>query len=139
MAGESLSIREYITPRSYKIPAGLLTANGPNVLAVRVVSYGGAGLGPANSSNASDWAAGSFPGGFFDDPELRHHDGRVGPFDPAAVPGTAGQQMGVGYVIGGIGYYRKTFRCGPPLHTQNARRHQLIRQYAGRLVPSAVF
>lgn len=70
--GETLSVREYMTTRAYVIPAGLLRADG-NVLAVRVLSYGGAGLGPANATNYTDLKSfppygTSFPGGFYDDP-----------------------------------------------------------------------
>eukprot|EP01050_Picozoa_sp_SAG11_P015751 SAG11_NODE_2078_length_3855_cov_2.006124_3_plen_184_part_00 len=68
LGGHVLSTREYITPRSYTIPAGLLKPGGDNVLAVRVLSYGGAGLGAANASNYSDRASfppygTTFPGG----------------------------------------------------------------------------
>ena len=59
--GNTLGTRLYITPRAYAVPVGLLNPPGgaPNVLAVRVLSYGGAGRGPANATNMS--AAGSFP------------------------------------------------------------------------------
>jgi len=79
--GETLSVREYMTTRAYVIPPGLLQADG-NVLAVRVLSYGGAGLGPANATNYTDSKSfppygTTFPGGFFDDPVFVHHDQRV--------------------------------------------------------------
>ncbi len=70
-------IRDYITPVAYPVPPGLLRATGPNVVAVRVESFGGARPGPPLAPN------GSFPGGFYDDPVLQNHDGRTGPFDPA--------------------------------------------------------
>ena len=106
----ALGVRLYMTPRAYAVPPGLLKASGDNVLAVRVVSYGGAGLGAANATNYTDAASfppfgTTFPGGFFDDPTFRHHDQRVGMFDAAVSPGT----MGTGYTLGGTGYYRKHF------------------------------
>ena len=76
---------------------GLLRAPGgpPNVLAVRVRSYGGRGRGPANASNMSDGGSfppfgTSFPGGLYDDPNLKGGaaTARVGPFDAAVSPGT---------------------------------------------------
>ena len=113
--GGTLSVREYVTTRAYVIPPGLLTSSEGNVLAVRVVSYGGAGLGSANATNYTDAASfppygTTFPGGFFDDPVFVHNDKRVGPFDAAVSPGT----MGTGYTLGGTGYYRKHFltSCG---------------------------
>ena len=114
--GQALGVRLYMTPRAYAVPPGLLKASGDNVLAVRVVSYGGAGLGPANATNYTDAASfppfgTTFPGGFFDDPTFRHHDQRVGMFDAAVSPGT----MGTGYTLGGTGYYRKHFNlCALP-------------------------
>lgn len=112
--GNTLGTRLYITPRAYHIPASLLHPPGqPNILAVRVVSYGGAGHGPANVTNMTDKSSfppfgTTFPGGLYDDPNLKAGaaTNRVGPFDAAVSPGT----MGTGYTIGGTGYYRKTFR-----------------------------
>jgi hypothetical protein len=99
-AGKTLSYRDYITTRAYVIPPGFLNTRAPNTLAVRVVSYGGAGTGPANSSHSR----GTFPGGLYDDPNLSspllpQQDLRVGPFDAAASPG----QQGTGYTLGGRG------------------------------------
>ena len=48
---------------------------------------------------------GSFPGGFYDDPLLKNSDQRVGPFDAAV---SAGKNQ-AGYMVGGIGWYRKSF------------------------------
>ena len=115
LGGETLSVREYMTTRAYVVPPGLLRAHGHgNVLAVRVLSYGGVGEGSANATNYTDSASfppygTTFPGGFFDDPVFVHHDQRVGPFDAAVSPGT----MGTGYTLGGLGYYRKTFQLPP--------------------------
>ena len=48
---------------------------------------------------------GSFPGGFYDDPLLKNSDQRAGPFDAAV---SAGKNQ-AGYMVGGIGWYRKSF------------------------------
>ena len=112
--GDTLNTRLYITPRAYTIPHGVLNPAGgaPNVLAVRVRSYGGTGRGPANATNMSDGLSyppygTTFPGGFFDDANLKGGAAtqRTGPFDAAVSPGA----MGTGYTLGGTGYYRKTF------------------------------
>ena len=115
--GNTLGTRLYIEPRAYAIPEGLLHPPGgpPNVLAVRVLSYGGSGHGPANATNMSDSKSfppfgTSFPGGLYDDPNLKAGaaTARIGPFDAAISPGT----MATGYTVGGTGYYRKTFVLG---------------------------
>jgi beta-galactosidase len=106
-AGDPLTARTYITARAYAIPSGLLREGETNLVAVRVMSWSGKGLGPFNSTTSLN----AYPGGLFDNPNLKHHDSRVGPFDVAVSPG----QLGTGYTVGGIGYYRKRFlaRWGP--------------------------
>ena len=74
-------------------------AGSHNLLAVRIESFGGATRGPPMSVN------GSFAGGLYDDPALSNHDSRIGPFDPAASPGTFQQA----YTLGGESLWLRQF------------------------------
>ncbi|QDU58340.1 glycoside hydrolase family 2 TIM barrel-domain containing protein [Aeoliella mucimassa] len=69
--------------RRYQVPTGVLRADGTNVIAVRV--YDGSGEGGMYASGV----------------ESR----RVGPFDPSESEG----RDKTGYVVGGVGWYRKHF------------------------------
>ena len=79
----ALSANDYVTHRAYTIPRGLLRDASPNVVAVRVVSKGGRGHGAFNGSTSPN----AYPGGMYNDPNLKHHDARIGPFDAAVSPG----------------------------------------------------
>ena len=96
----SLDVRDYVTPRAYAIPAGLLNLSrvpGANVVAVRVSVFG-----QSNSSSPQP----SY-GGLFDNPAIANHDTRAGPFDAAVSAGG----KATGYTVGGVGWYRKSFEC----------------------------
>lgn len=73
--------------RVYRVPASLLRGDGTDVVAVRVFD----GIGTGGICDAT--------------PEPI----RVGPFDTVESPG----QRDTGYVLGGIGWYRKTFTLPP--------------------------
>jgi beta-galactosidase len=77
----------YFVERSYTVSASLLKYDGTDVLAVRVFD------GPGS-------------GGIIDAPAMTGDRVRVGPFDTHASPG--GKHTG--YVLGGVGWYRKPFR-----------------------------
>ena len=77
----------YFVERAYTVPASLLRYDGTDVLAVRVFD------GPGS-------------GGIIDAPAMTGERVRVGPFDTHASPG--GRHTG--YVLGGVGWYRKQFR-----------------------------
>ena len=101
---ETLSTRDYITPRAYTIPQNLLIAgnSSTNNVAVRVYSYGGADPSPTKNGTKPD---GGFAGGVYDNPVLKNHDVRSGPFDAAVSAGG----KSTGYHVGGVGWYRKSF------------------------------
>ena len=71
--------------RSYAVPASALHVGPDNVAAIWV------------------WSEGSGPAGLVD---WAQPDRRIGPFDPGASPG----HKQTGYTLGGVGWYRKTFR-----------------------------
>jgi beta-galactosidase len=86
----------YDAQRRYRVPAALVRGDGSDVLAVRVFdSAGEGGIYRAGTKSM-----------------------RVGPFDSAQSEGGAA----TGYVVGGIGWYRKHFTLAP----SNAGRHVTI-------------
>ena len=79
-------VTAFFDARAYPVPAGLLRGDGTDVLAVRVFD------GPGS-------------GGIYAAPPLPEVPARIGPFDTHASPGG----KDTGYVLGGIGWYRKVF------------------------------
>ena len=73
----------YLEPRIYRVPREFVNEDGENVVAVRVFD-------------------GPYYGGIYDE----IHGAHIGPFDTEV---TGGGQ-GAGYVVGGIGWYRKSFQ-----------------------------
>jgi beta-galactosidase len=123
------STRDYITPIVYPIPNRTLLPGDTNVVAVKVVSFGGA------SSDKPKFMNGSFPGGLYDDPLLGNHDVRVGPYDPAASPG-AHQQA---YTLGGIGWYRKSFIAPPTSDSTRESAKRVFIKFDGVYMNSDIY
>eukprot|EP00965_Chrysotila_dentata_P220334 6191716-Pleurochrysis_carterae.AAC.1 len=86
-SGTGAGCYDYLQFRSYAVPPGLLKRV-DNVVAVRVFSEGG-----------------GMPGGLYDHSPTANGDRRQGAFDAAASAGG----RATGYVVGGVGWYRKRF------------------------------
>jgi beta-galactosidase len=87
----------YLAWRQYKPPKGLLKKSG-NVLAIRMFSVGGSGNSTMENPRG-------FPGGLFDDARITIPDQRSGAYDA----GASLNGRSLGYTVGGVGWYRKTF------------------------------